>query len=82
VIIDLDADFINSKAVGMESKISTSEIAQVNEIGSHYFIKIGSGASVILPKKTIDEQLFLLELNEIVKKNNISVNRELNWKWK
>jgi len=82
VIIDIDADYLQTKSIGSEGKISTSGIAQLNEIGSHYFIKLNSGSSLIIPKKMVDEQLFLAELNEIAQKNNIPLNHELNWKWK
>jgi len=82
IIIELDNDYIQTKVAGSESKMSTSGIVQVNEIGSHYFIKLNNNASLIIPKRLMDERSFSLELSEIVKKNNIPLNQELNWKWK
>jgi hypothetical protein len=66
-----------------ETKISTSDIEQVNEIGSHYFLKLKSGPSLIIPKaKTLEIDLVKSEILLLTKKLQVPLNVDLNWRWR
>lgn len=80
--IDFQADYIFSKDSGSESKIKTSEISEINEIGTHIFIKINTGESLVIPKEQIDQQAFWAAINEITEGKDVEINKELDWRWK
>ncbi len=65
-----------------ESKINTSELGEINEISSHYFLKMTTGNSIIINKERLlqaeEIQTYLEGLSE---KLDINFNRELDWKW-
>ncbi|MBT4969393.1 MAG: hypothetical protein HOM80_10340, partial [Bacteroidetes bacterium] len=69
---------IHTKDKTGESKINISEVEIVNETMYHYFIKISSGMSLIIPKSKITEPKILMKQFEKMK---LSINKELNWKW-
>ena len=68
---------------GAESKIYLSELDEIVETGSHIFLRLKGGGSIIVPKLRIEnkEQLYS-ELMELAQKLKINYNRELEWKWK
>jgi hypothetical protein len=80
--VNFQSDFIETKDITGESKINTSEVAQINEIGTHYFIKLKTGESLIIPKSIINKESFISELMTVFQNPNIIINRELNWRWK
>lgn len=80
--VDFQSKFIETKDITGESKINTSEITQINEIETHYFIKVKTGESLIIPKNIINSETFLSELMTIFQNPGIIVNKELNWRWK
>ena len=80
-VVHFQPDIIEIKDITGESKINTSEISQINEIKTHYFIKIKSGESLIIPKAAVPE-IFLTNAIAIFNNHNIVVNKELNWNWK
>lgn len=61
-----------------ESKINNSEIEIVNETMHHFFIKISTGLSLIIPKTKVHN---LNGLKETFAKLNFSINCEPKWKW-
>ena len=58
-------------------KINLTEFEGVDEIGSHYFMKMTNGASLIIPKSQINTDSFINE----IKKLKLLINSNLNWKW-
>lgn len=80
--VNFQSDFIETKDITGESKINTSEVTQINEIGTHYFIKVKTGESLIIPKSIINKDSFISELMTVFQNPNIVINRELNWRWK
>lgn len=81
-VIDIQPDHINLRDALSTTDLNTSAIDEVIEISSHYFIKTSIGESLIIPKKMIDEHMFLLEVNAILQKKNLVIKKELDWKWK
>ncbi|MBB6128063.1 YcxB family protein [Mucilaginibacter lappiensis] len=75
-------DFILTKDVTGEGKMNTSEITEINEISSHYFIRTKSGETLIIPKAQIHSPSFVTDLVAIFKNPNIMINKQLDWKWK
>ena len=77
--------FIVTKDKTGEAKINTSEIEEINEIKDFYFLKSKSGVSLIISKmKTSPRDLEVVTkaLEELVAKNGIKHNVELDWKWR
>lgn len=81
-IIDFQPDYIMSKDVVGESKIYTIEVCEINEIGTHYFVKIKTGESLIVPKSIVHDDAFIGKLMEIFNNPAIKINKELDWKWR
>ncbi|MEO3404340.1 hypothetical protein AAFN85_10580 [Mucilaginibacter sp. CAU 1740] len=81
-MIDFQPDYIFSNDTTGEGKIYTSEVCEINEIGTHYFIKAKTGESLILPKSTINDDHFVQKLELIFNNPSIIINREPDWKWK
>ena len=64
-------------------KISISGIENIVNIGSHVFVKLKSGESIIFPKDEINEWTKLKQyIKELCDKNGIDYICEMNWKWK
>lgn len=62
-----------------EGKVKHSEVIEVIEIGTHFFVKLQMGTSLIIPKREIqDEKRLKAELKRIGCKQIA----ELDWKWK
>ncbi|MEZ2334098.1 SVM family protein [Mucilaginibacter sp. RCC_168] len=80
--INFQPDFIETKDATSESKFSTNEVVEINEISSHYFIKTRSGSSIILSKAAINSPSFITDLIAIFNNPNIVINKQLEWKWK
>jgi hypothetical protein len=80
--ISLLPDFIHCQDITGESKTSTKEIEQIDEISTHYFVKIKSGESLIIPKREMIEDVSVSKLTAIFQNPNIIINKELDWKWK
>jgi hypothetical protein len=81
-IIDFNEDAIYSKGVTGEGKINSTEIAEIIEIGTHYFLKFKSGDSLIIQKALIKNELFVPELMAVLKNPAIILTNHLNWKWR
>jgi len=66
-----------------EGRINTSEIEEINEIKDFYFVKMTTGASLIISKiKTDDIDRIKNELKSLVEKKGIKYNIEMDWKWR
>jgi YcxB-like protein len=76
--LEINDEYVVSKDKIGEGKINLSEIKKVDETINHFFIKISTGFTLIIPKR---------ELNNIDEVRNEFVNlgfeviNDLNWKW-
>lgn len=81
--ITLSQKGIEANSLNTESKITYEALAEINEIGGYIFVKLKSGASLILPKKKIENMEMLKEhIDNIAQQYNLKTTLELNWKWK
>ncbi len=81
-IIEFNEDAIYAKGDTGEGKINSAEIAEIIEIGTHYFLKFKSGDSIIIPKALIKNEMFVSELMTVLRNPAIILTKHLNWKWK
>ena len=75
--LEIHPDHVFLKDKTGESKIKIAEIEEMTEISSHFFIKISSGVSLIVPKDRIN----LEEVSAKIKALDIKINDLSNWKW-
>ena len=79
VEIIFDDEFIKAKDYTSESKINLSELKELIETKSHFFLKLQTDLSLIIPKHSIDNQ------EKFVKKvidYGTKYTDELSWVWK
>jgi hypothetical protein len=83
IAFEISNEFILAKENGIESKIETKRILEINEISMNIFIRLMVGQSIILPKSKIDDvERLQIKLREIAAHLNIKYNIEDNWEWK
>ena len=80
--ITFTPEYIFSKNITAESKVNTGEVVKIDEIGTHYFIKVKSEQSLIIPKSIHNDDLFVPQITAIFNSPDITISKELNWKWK
>lgn len=80
--IDFGSDVIETKDVTGESKFNVSEVAEIIEINTHYFVKLQSDDGLIIPKTAVDNPDFGEELLAIFDRPEIVLIRDLDWEWK
>lgn len=81
--LEFNNDFIITRDNGSESKILTTELAQIAEIPTAIFIRLKTGETLILPKNKIDDIGSLtVRLKELANYLNIEYNMEEKWEWK
>ena len=61
-----------------EGDVNASELKGIVEIGTHFFINLESGSSLIVPKTQINAA----ELKNDLARLKIPMEEELNWSWK
>lgn len=72
-------DFTEIFDSGTQTKIKNSEFDKLIEIKEHYFLRLKSELSLIIPKREIaDQEKFKKLFSDI----NLEYVNELNWKWK
>lgn len=77
--IEIKDNAIFSKDKIGEGKINLSEIERIDETDKHFFIKISSGMSLIIPKGEINGPD---NLRQKFQELGITLNVEINWDWK
>lgn len=77
--LEINEDSILAKDKTGEGKLSLSEIEQVNETQNHFFMKVSTGISLIIPKRELTD---VSELRNMFKEVGLTVNDETNWTWK
>jgi len=75
--IEIKEDSIFSKDKAGELKIYISEIEKIDETQNHFFLKISTGLSLIIPKNEINNSN---ELRQKFKSMGLTLNNETNWK--
>ena len=79
VEIDFDENSVNAKDFTSESRINGTELKELIETKGHFFIKLTTDLSLIVPKHSIENQTeFKKRLTEL----GAEYIDELNWKWK
>ena len=77
--LEISSDYIFSKDKTGEGKINLSEIERVDETDNHFFLKISTGLSLLIPK---NELVSINELREKFKEIGLSINDETKRTWK
>ncbi|WP_327019373.1 YcxB family protein [Croceibacter atlanticus] len=79
VEIDFDENSVNAKDFTSESRINGTELKELIETKDHFFIKLTTDLSLIVPKHSIENQSeFIKRVTEL----GAEYVDELNWKWK
>ncbi|RFZ82218.1 hypothetical protein DYU05_16505 [Mucilaginibacter terrenus] len=81
-ILKFGTEYIETKDITGESRINTSEVAEINEIASHYFIRLKSGDGLVVPKTSVATPTFVDDVMSVMQNPDILVTHEPNWKWK
>ena len=71
--LEISSNYIFSKDKTGEGKINLSEIERVDETDNHFFLKISTGLSLLIPK---NELVSINELREKFKEIGLSINDE------
>lgn len=77
--LEINSDSIYSKDKTGEGKINISEIEKVDETNKHFFLKISTGLSLIIPKDGLENSDDLRTKFESL---GLIVNNMINWEWK
>lgn len=76
--LEITKTHILSKDKVAEGKVKLSEIEVINETRDHFFIKISTGMSFIIPKREIDASI---DLKSEFEKIGLKINEQLDWAW-
>ena len=79
VQIDSNEDSINAKDYGSESKINGNELKELIETQNHFFIKLMTDVSLVIPKYAVEDKT---EFKKRITNFGAMYINELNWKWK
>ena len=79
VEINFDENSVNAKDFTSESKINGTELKELIETQNHFFLKLTTDLSLIVPKHSIGNQA---EFKKRVTELGAEYVDELNWKWK
>jgi hypothetical protein len=77
--LEINSDYIFSKDKTGEGKINLSEIERVDETDNHFFLKISTGMSLLIPKSELGN---IDKLREKFKEIGLIINDETKWSWK
>ncbi|MDT3402698.1 YcxB family protein [Mucilaginibacter terrae] len=80
--ITLTADKFIYKNIFSDVSLNTSQIENISETADYFFVKFHSQDTITLPKRSFDYNELNSLLTDIAQANNVSINRELEWKWK
>lgn len=78
-MIVINKDSIFSKNKTGEGKINLSEIDKIDETANHFFLKLSTGLSLLIPKKDLQNAK---EVRDKFSEIGLPVNDERNWTWK
>nr|WP_294938619.1 YcxB family protein [uncultured Flavobacterium sp.] len=81
--VTFEPEFFKSSSEGNETKMSLSEVEEINEIQNHIFLRLKSGGGLIIKKSKIEN---ITAFKDYLKKLSIELDikyiEDLNWKWK
>ena len=77
--LEINSDYIFSKDKTGEGKINLSEIERVDETDNHFFLKISTGMSLLIPKSELGN---VDKLRKKFKEIGLIINDETKWTWK
>lgn len=77
--LKINNDHIFSKDKTGEGKINLSEVEKIDETDNHFFLKISTGLSLIIPKRELEN---IDEFKSKFKNLGFIINNETNWRWK
>lgn len=76
--LEITKDYIRSKDKVAEGKIKLSQILAIYETANHFFIKINTGMSFIIPKRELDKSV---DLKNEFTKIGMKVINKTDWVW-
>lgn len=76
--LSFTGEYIEAKDKTGEGKIKVSELEEITETSKHFFIKLSTGMSLIIPKREFSD---LSQLETQLHQLNIPIRNELDWKW-
>jgi hypothetical protein len=76
--LEITKDYIRSIDKVADGKIKLSQILSIHETINHFFIKIDTGMSFIIPKLELDESI---DLKVEFKKIGLKVKDQTDWVW-
>jgi hypothetical protein len=76
--LEIFPDKIHVKDNFGEGDVKASELASIVEIGSHFFINLESGSSLVIPKPQVNS----VDLKKELKRLKTPFEEELSWSWK
>lgn len=79
VELSINDDFLYSKDKTGEGKIKLEEIEVINETENHFFIKISTGTSLIIPKDSLKSST---DLKSKFDSLGSKIETDLNWNWR
>ena len=74
----IDENAVNAKDFTSESKINGSELKELIETKNHFFIKLTSDLSLIVPKHSVEDQP---EFKKLLTELGAKYVDELDWEW-
>ncbi len=79
VTVELNPDHIFLKDKSGENRIYLSEIEVVNETDQHFFMKLNSAISILIPKRELND---IAALRKMFEHLGLSVQEFVSWEWK
>ena len=79
VELDFDENSMNAKDPTSESRINRTELKELIETKNHFFIKLTTDSSIIVPKHSVENQT---EFKKLMTELGANYVDELNWEWK
>jgi len=79
VEIEIVENYVNAKDFTSESKINGTELKKLIETKKHFFIKLATDVSLIIPKRSVENKT---EFKRLVTELGAEYVDELNWEWK
>jgi YcxB-like protein len=81
--VTIDDKYIHDVTDSGETKISISQIEKIYDTGDYFFLRLGPGDTLIIPKlKISNADLVKKELKEIAAKLNVDLIEMKDWRWK
>jgi hypothetical protein len=80
--IILSEESIVMEVPAEETKLKFNEVIQITEINDYYFLGLKNESAIIIPKLKVDYFSLLKFMNRLTEKTNVTIYKNLSWKWK